>query len=194
MKITEYVFKKQNSEIRVLKGTTDIEKFSVKNPKIWENIQPKMKKDKNEVKNKNILTLIDVENNEWRSIRKDSIISQRKVKQFRPKYNFSDNDGYIGRSWDLKSYNCIKRNKIPYHTLMVIGSNIGLNREEIENEVEYIIDLSLNKINYTVRGTKIRAISRAVRLFLNNNFIKASKDGLFTITNKGKNLLEFGVA
>jgi len=187
MVVKEYVFTKKDGTIRTLKGTNSYYEFTKKYPERWLEIEPKSLVTRS--RSDKTITLIDLDLMEWRSIRTSSIISERIVKDTKLQFSFKDNDGYYRRSLD--NFNYIKRNKVPYYVLMVINSKNNINRNEIEIEVDFIL-ASINR-DLRVRGKRIRAISRAIRLFKINNFIDQNNDGSYIITNKGIKLLETSI-
>ena len=187
MIVKEYVFQKKDGDIRILRGTKSISGFKKHYPTAWDSMKPSTDKKSSE----DVITLIDLDLKEWRSIRPESIISVRTVKDFEPKFHFADNDGYSNRVYSKVS-NYIKRGKIPYQVLMYISSHDkGIVRSDIENTVDFIATNQNRDLR--VRGKGLRAIGRAVRLFVNNAFIKLDKSGFYKITDKGRNLLETGV-
>ena len=187
MKVQEYVFQKKDGDIRILRGTKSLSGFKKNYPEAWESMRPSTNKKSSE----DVITLIDLDLKEWRSIRPESIISVRIVKDFEPRFHFSDNDGYSNRVYD-KTSNYIKRGKIPYQVLMYVASHAkGIVRSDIESTVDFIATNQNRDLR--VRGKGLRAIGRAVRLFINNAFIKMDAKGFYKITDKGRNLLETGV-
>ena len=187
MIVKEYVFQKKNDEIRILRGTKSISGFKKHYPEAWNSMKPSTDKKSSE----DVITLIDLDLKEWRSIRPESIISVRTVKDFEPKFHFADNDGYSNRNCGKVS-NYIKRGKIPYQVLMYVASHAkGIVRSDIESTIDFIATNQNRDLR--VRGKSLRAIGRAVRLFINNAFIQLDNNGFYKITDKGRNLLETGV-
>ena len=190
MKITEYVFRKRDGSIRTLKGTRDFGVYAETNPETWEKIKPKGIKSTNPYN----ITLIDIEINQWRSIRPDSLISRREVKVFDGGWHMHTYEkrtmAQIAKMSTRGSY--IKRNGIPYYTLMVLNKDI-IQR----NDVEVIVESLSEKLgrNLNVRNGHIRAFSRAFRKFVNNGIIEKlpRKGDWYQITPKGRAFLESGV-
>ena len=192
MKIVEYVFRKRDGSLRTLKGTQSFKEYAKTNPETWENIKPKGER-KSAPYN---ITLIDIENKGWRSIRPDSLIARREVKVF---------DG----GWHLHNYekkkmssiskmtrrrgSSIKRNSVPYYALMILNKDV-IQRNDVEVIVEGIQEKLGRKL--TVRNGHIRAFSRAFLKFRNNGLIEKldnRKGEWYQITSKGKAFLESGV-
>jgi len=195
MRLIEYTFEKKNGELRILRGSSDFSSIKKNFPERWSEIQPSSSLDEHHIKNPNIIKVIEFPKLEWRSIRKDSILGQRQVKGFEPRFHFSDRDGYTRRtrSFNHKT-NYIKKDGMPYHILMVLNKNetTGLTRYKIEEVLDTLLFLE-NK-DLRVRGRSIRAISRALRLFKHNAFVLYDdKTKIYKITDKGRHLLEWCV-
>ena len=186
----EYVFRKRDGSIRTLKGTRDLGVYAETNPETWEQIKPKGIKSTNP----HNITLIDIENDGWRSIRPESLISRREVKVF--------DGGWHIHSYEKKSMksiskmskrgSSIKRNSIPYYTLMILNKDV-IQRNDVEVIVESLSEKLGRKL--TIRNGHIRAFSRAFRKFVNNGIIeKLPRKGEWSqITPKGRSFLESGV-
>ena len=129
MIVKEYVFRKRDGSIRILKGTREFTKFKTEKPKIWEVIKPSTDKHNS----RSVITLIDIEINKWRSIKPETIISERTVGSFAPKFKFSDNDGWIRKS---EKANFIKRDKVPYHVLMLMNRVPLIKKNDVEKWVK----------------------------------------------------------
>ncbi len=192
MKIIEYVFRKRDGSIRTLKGTRSFKEYAETNPEAWEKIKPKGIKSTNP----HNITLIDIENGGWRSIKPETIIARREVKPFSPTVHIHDYNHMkmsdIAKLSDSKSF--IKRNNIPYYALMVIGSAPKIKRNDLEVIVESIQEKLGRKL--TVRNGHIRAFTRAFRKFVNNGLIEKLplKGDYYKITPKGANFLQSAVA
>ena len=190
MKIMEYVFRKRDGSIRTLKGTQSFKEYANKNPETWEKIKPKGIRSTNP----HNITLIDIENGGWRSIKPDTIIARREVKVF--------DGGWHMHTYEKKSMrqiskmskrgSYIKRNGIPYYTLMVLNKDI-IQRNDVEVIVESLSEKLGRKLN--VRNGHIRAFSRAFLKFINNGIIEKlpRKGEWYQITPKGRAFLESGV-
>lgn len=192
MKIMEYVFRKRDGSLRTLRGTQSFDEYAKTNPETWENIKPKGER-KSAPYN---ITLIDIENDGWRSIRPNSLICRREVKPFNPTIHVHDYKRMkmsdIVKLSGKKS--SIKRNKIPYYTLMILNSAPKIKRNDVEVIVEGIQEKLGRKL--TVRNGHIRAFSRAFLKFRNNGLIEKldnRKGEWYQITPKGKAFLESGV-
>lgn len=192
MLIEEFVFRKRDGSLRILRGTRDFVGFEKKHPDKWEGeFKPKGERAPSE----GVITLIDLDIMKWRSIKPETIISTREVSEkFSPKYRFRDNDGWI-RSNTLKP-NFIKRDAIPYHILMWMNRVKAhrVPRSIVETVVESIVETEGREL--TRRNGHIRAFDRAFRLLLNNGFIehipsksKIVKTFNVKITDKGRDLL-----
>lgn len=190
MKIIEYVFRKRDGSIRTLKGTQDFKVYADENPETWENIKPKGIRSASP----DNITLIDIENGGWRSIRPDSLISKREVKVFDGGWHMHTYEkrtmAQIAKMSTRGSH--IKRNGIPYYTLMVLNKDI-IQRNDVEVIVESLSEKLGRKLN--VRNGHIRAFSRAFLKFINNGIIEKlpRKGEWYQITPKGRAFLESGV-
>lgn len=186
----EYVFRKRDGSIRTLKGTRDFGAYAETNPETWENIKPKGIR----THNPHNITLIDIENGGWRSIRPESLLSKREVRVF--------DGGWHMHSYEKKSMksiskmskrsSSIKRNSIPYYTLMILNKDI-IQRNDVEVILESITERLGRKL--TMRNGHIRAFSRAFLKFVNNGIIEKlpRKGEWYQITSKGRAFLESGV-
>lgn len=192
MRIIEYVFRKVDGSIRTLTGTQDFKVYAAKNPETWEQIKPKGIRSKNP----HNITLIDIENGGWRSIKPETIIARREVKPFSPNIHVHDYEHMkmsdIAKLSDTKSF--IKRNKVPYYALMVLGSAPKIKRNDLEVIVESIQEKLGRKL--TVRNGHIRAFTRAFHKFVNNGLVEKLplKGDYYSITPKGANFLQSAVA
>ena len=191
MKIIEYVFRKRDGSIRTLKGTRDFGAYAETNPETWEQIKPKGIR----THNPHNITLIDIENGGWRSIKPETIIARREVKPFQPTVHIHDYEHMkmsdIAKLSGKKS--CIKRNKIPYYALMILGSAPKIKRNDLEVIVESIQEKLGRKL--TVRNGHIRAFTRAFHKFVNNGLVEKLplKGDYYTITPKGADFLQSAV-
>lgn len=187
----EYMFWKRNGDIRVLRGTRDFGEFSKQNPTTWNNIKPKGIRNSNP----HNITLIDLEINEWRSIKPETIIAKREVKPFNPTFHVHDYERMNMKDIIKLSTKktTIKKNRIPYFMLMILNSAPMIMRNDLEVMIEHIAEkkgMSLKR-----RDGHMRAFSRAFHTFFNNGLIKKlNREGnYFKITEKGKYLLSAAV-
>ena len=133
-----------------------------------------------------------LESKEWRSIRPESIISQREVKTYKPTFHFGDSDGYFKNEFKIIP-NSLQKNKVPYHVLMLLNSQKDyVGRSFIEENLDTI--LAKQGTNRRIRGRRLRCVSRALRLFRRNGFIVALRDAQqYKITDKGRKLITTSV-
>ena len=191
MKVTEYVFRKRDGSLRTLRGTVDFFAYAEKNPENWEKIKPKGIRKANP----HNITLIDLDNGGWRSIRPDTIIARRDVQPFAGGYHIHEYKkmtlSEIMKDTSKKTF--IKRNNVPYYALMVLNSAPLIKR----NDVEVIVEGMMEKLgrNLTVRDGHIRAFSRAFRKFANNGLVEklGRKGDYYKITDKGREVMASGV-
>lgn len=171
MKIEEFVFRKDNGSIRILTGTRDLVGFEKTFPLEWKGeFNPTGKKP-----SEGTITLIDLAKMAWRSIKPETIISSREVSE-----KFSHK---------LKK-NFLRRDKIPYHILMIMNGAKTMSRNDVEVMVEGIMFHEDREL--TFRSGHIRAFSRAFRLLKNNGYIERNekrKGECYSMTIKGQNLL-----
>lgn len=183
MRIKEYVFRKRDGSIRILKGSRDFGAFERERPNTWSVIKPNgLRKS-----SPSVITLIDVEINAWRSIKPETIISERIVGRFAPTFKFSSKDGWVRKS---DKANFIKSDKVPYHILMTMNKKTPIKKNDVEVIVTHIMESEHRNLSY--RNGHLRAFMRAFKLFLDNGFIeklKNRKGDYYHMTSKGKEML-----